>query len=109
MVKISVQQDLREEWQPVLDRQLNLAMSRMRDQLGSLRVRFGASLTPGQETAVYRCEIRGRAMTGKIYRHTARSTDGTTAIADALARISRAVSRDRRQPPSANEHRPLIQ
>jgi len=98
MVRISVEPELHDEWRPVLERQLNLTLGRLRGQLSSLRVRFAATPVPGSEEPVYRCELRGRSIRGTVYRNTARSTDGSTAISDVLARTCRAIARDRQLP-----------
>ena len=107
MVRISVQPELQDEWRPVLERQLNLTLGRLRDQLSSLRVRFAATPVPRGEATVYRCELRGRTVRGTVYRNTARSTDGSTAISDVLARTCRAIARDRQMTrPDAARRRP---
>jgi hypothetical protein len=95
MVRISVQPELQAEWRPVLERQLNLALGRMRGQLSSLRGHFDASPAPDGETLAYRCELRSRTARGHVYRDTARSPDGSTAVTDALACIWQAIEHAR--------------
>ena len=84
-------------WRGPLRRQVDLVLGPVRHSLKSLHVRFRSINGRGAGGTRFQCEVRGRSPGGQAWAATARHADGYIAIRDALARIRRAVARDRQR------------
>lgn len=97
MFKVTVQPDLQEHWQSIIERQVDIALSPLRASLKSARVCFGVNRNRDEQD-VYWCKVNGCGMAGESYHTLAKHTDGVIAVVDATARARREIARHRQRP-----------
>lgn len=101
-LRCDIAPDLANRWRPVIERQLDLTLAPLRDRLRSARVRFAQEGPRAGRVGAgesYCCEFTVRDRVGATHRSVARHRDGTVAIADALTRARRSITRLRRTRP----------
>lgn len=89
--RINVPVELRADWAPVIERQFDLTLSPLRSLLSSVQISF--TQIHEQGSSWFQCELAGRFPTGDSVTCNARNSDGHVAVADALSRARREVSR----------------
>ena len=97
MIRLQLPKSLEPSWKPVLERQVDLALTPLRASFRGGHARLSLVQAGEHRTCGYRCEVLVNGLHGETFEADAQHTDGLVAIMDATARARRAIARRRRQ------------
>lgn len=96
-IRFDLDPELREQWLPILERQVDLTLAPLAGSLKSAKITFSTLEDEGAGELRYLCTLEGRRQDGSQLRFQARHRDGQTAIHDTAARARRAIVRSRQK------------
>ena len=94
MVHFNIDSQLRETWEPTLNRQLQLILSPLLSKIKQGNVNFRIEHDREAKTSYFCCEFQGYDSRKKLYYAYTQSTEGIIAIHDAFSRVRRTILRE---------------
>lgn len=95
MMRIRIDESLRERWSPVIARHFQMSLASCASDMRSLAVSLLTEQSDPASSPTFVCELRGRHRDGREVRVRSMQADGEAAIGHAFARARREIRRRR--------------